>query len=306
MKVLFLSNWNDTCGISEYGTNIFLELNKSSEITISPMDIGQPLEEIVGNSADADIVHLNWQPGVSRVFNPAALVAAVEKPIIYTNHYTHLIEPWHKNLAAMVVHTPIDTKAKVFYIPMGIIDLDLPDTKLDKLVVGSAGFPFAHKRHDITCLAVNALHRRGIEISVLFFMPETYRTDPHPIISQCKQLLGDVPSEFVTDWLDEHIVIRRLNSETSVGVYPGESSAIGASGSVRMSLAALRPTVVNSSSNLVKDLLDISGIYSFENIMELADIILEAHNSESPRKFVKANSYFEAAKKYAQVYKEIA
>ncbi len=312
IKVLLVSNWHDTCGISTYGDNLLLALEKNDEVSVTPIEVGGPSDQILIASETVDVVHLNWQTGVSRTLQ-SEWIEKCSKPVVLTNHYTEWKEPWYKYLSGLVIHVPLTEQikrvlppTKIRYVPHGVVATELSSKTPDSLVIGQGGVPGAIKKTEILCWAARELKVRGVDVSVYIIAPETYRSHPKPYIEMWKDILVDVPSEISTEWYDQYTTIQKLHDNISVCVHPGGNVGVsGISGSVRMSISTCRPVVINAEAILYSDLLDVEGIYPYTGTENLSNTILEAYGNVGPERFLKDNSFQEIIKQYISLYKEV-
>ncbi len=304
IKVLLVSNWNDQCGISTYGNNLLIALSANEEVEVTPIEISDTPEKLFAAANEADVVHINWQYGISRVFN-VDWMSKCESPLILTNHYTEWKEGWYKYLARIVTHID-EPEGNVVYIPHGAVSTELSDRSPEGLVIGQGGLPGKHKMTEVLCRAARKIKDRGIEVSVYIVAPASYRSDAARYVREWRELLGDIKITTPTEWMDEYTAIQTLHDNVSVCVHAGGNTGTrGISGSVRMSISTHRPVVVNSEGELYSDVLDVEGIYPYTGEENLADTILEAYGNVGPEQFAKDNSYQEIIKQYISLYKEV-
>ncbi len=313
MRVLLISNWSDQCGISMYGNNLLLALNALDDVEVVPVEIGSSSSKLLKATENVDVVHLNHQPYVNRDFYPYEWIDDCTKPIILTNHYSDWIESWYKDLAGVVIHQSETEelqkklKAKVRYIPMGVVNTQLSDSEVEGIAIGQAGLPGPRKKAEEICHAAVELTKRGYDVRVFMIAPLTYKTEPNAHIEEWKEILGEeISLTVITQWLDEYEVIRLLHDNLSICVHPGGAApSRGSSSSVRLGIAAHRPVVVNAEDVLFKDIIGVEGVYSYIGAENLVDAIIEAYGGVGPEAYAADNSYQEIIKKYVSLYKEV-
>jgi len=318
MRVLLLTNIVDQCGISEYGKNLarFMPrypFDDQDEMFVTLMDVDEPTGDIMKQAESQDVVHLNWQQGVHRHFDPGAFVTSMRAleqcpPLVFTKHLESEYEAYQDFFDVIVTHkeAPPISNVESVVIPHGIVDLrpELEPRTIGKLVLGQCGFPYVHKRYDRVCHAAVALQRLGHNPSVFFIIPTTNKSDPTFIIRMCQKILGSVPATYVTEWMESDDVARLMNQEVSVAVYPGGEGK-GTSGSVRMAVTAMVPVVLNAKGELFSDVVSRLGMHSFKTDAEIPSVILKAwQEGIPPMELLQDQGWFATGKLYAQAYKK--
>lgn len=305
MKIAFISNFRDTCGISVYGENLikyFPEEDIEFHI-IPPSNMSYALKQAEG----CDITHINFHEGTRYGFSLPEFINTTHLPTILTNHTTTYSIEWFELLTFIITHIPAPQFGEINrVVSQPILDLEFDQESPRKLVLTQAGFPFPWKNYPKICEAAMTLQCNGYKPEILFFMPDTYHYDTHKEIKKCKDIInGDIPATFVTEWLDDVSLVTRMHNEASVAVYYTEEKREGPSASVRLGIAAKIPVVVNKDAYQYQDILDEEGIYPTNN-EELAGVIAEAYKQEKyASDLISRQSYAKVGSQYMDIYKEV-
>lgn len=309
MKVGLVSNFNEQCGISTYAEDLVRYKNANVEYELI---YNTSLVKAVSLANSCDIIHINFYPAVGFGFDFKTFLENVDKKFILTNHSTKFQQEWYKSLSVVVTHLPVISGyflTRNVHIPHGIPEKNLSNIKPSKLILSQSGFPFAWKNFPVVCKTASILYKNGVDVSVILFMPNTDRSPVDAELLKCKTALNpNIDSKFITDWLDEDILIQRLHDEASVMLHftsgsVGTIESEGPSGSVRISIASQRPVVLNANASQYVDLLKYDGIYGAYSEEELPDLVMKAYTENKTTKdLIEDQSYKKMCDKYYNLY----
>lgn len=245
MKVALVTTWQERCGIAEYALELVHSLPEV-EFEI----IGRPFSANEAAGSKADIVHLNYEPGLMGFWD-AGLVQRLQgggKKVILTLHTSHAGNNCNSFTGAfsrVIVHER--TEEGFDYIPMGISEAvrspssfensgDIPASIATRPSLGTAGFPFSWK--GFWTVAEVA---RDMGLGLKAVIPESPHGDA---IHVKQQLLAIHPqAEIETSWMPRKETVEYL-SECAVQVFAYSGGNCGISGAVRLGLATGKPTVI--------------------------------------------------------------
>lgn len=250
----------ERCGMTTYTRNLLAQLDKNQEFftvwftSIQEVPEGLPpqtlkLTDTVIEKVGFDVAILNYHPGTLHfgIADLYELKKRARKIILIHHENEHKpieIRPDHPFalVDAVVAHDPLElhtvSGAQCFFrmIPHGApdinpIDFPAPEWFSDKGIptVGSCGFNLPTKRFDVVVHAAKTIGGHAKIIA-----PTHPGYTPKPI--------GD--AEVISDFLEENEVIKLLAINTMNIYYADEPGAPGQSGSARMLLAAMRPTIL--------------------------------------------------------------
>lgn len=306
MKVAFISNFYDTCGISIYGENLIKYFPEDIEFhVIPPSNMEYALEQ----ASDCDLVHINFHEGTGYGFSIPEFLDKIHLPAILTNHTTTYEANWFEKVDILVTHIPhpnFGKKNRVVGQP--ILDLEFNQNPPQKMVLTQAGFPFPWKNYPKICEAAMNLKDMGCEPELLFFMPDTYHYNTQLEIDKCKKIVDDIiPATYITEWIDDISLVTRMHNEASVAVYYTEEKREGPSASVRLGIAAKIPVVVNGSAYQYQDIVGEPGIFAaYDGERELVRTIEEAYHSKKyAADLISRQNYSTVGSQYYEIYKEV-
>jgi len=305
MKVTFITNWQDSCGIAIYGENLLNHLSENIEINLVPPSNWEfACSQLVGS----DLVHINFHEGLRFGFDLEKFVEEAKKfgfPVILTNHTTLYKAPWFQKLDKIVTHIPnLEFGDKNIVIPQPIWKLELEEApRHDYIGITQAGFPFAWKWYDKICESAVKLSKSHTML-VYLFMPDTYHGHAQMEINRCKSILrGKINYDFYTEWFDDKEIIHRMHQNANVACYYTGEKREGPSASVRMAIAAQLPTIVNGNAYQYQDILNEEGVYPCYQDEDLPDIIQKAYSeNKRPLQLIEKQSYEVVAKKYEELW----
>ncbi len=301
ITVDLITSWQERCGIAEYA----LDLTQNVKDVKFVMH-GRPFS--AHDVFEGDIVHLihgiylmrHWLPEDTQRLRDAG------KKTLCT--YCDTTDIWSGNELShsfdrVVVHEPtLDESAVV--IPHGIPGWKNPGIAPQNKI-GTAGFPVEHKGFlELARVA------KDLGVGFLAIAPESEHADTHAVMQQVREICPE--AEIITDWLHRASVISKL-AECAVVAFthrnPG--SHTGISGSVRMGLAAGRPTVTSRSSQF-KDLFSYADeIYILptdnHDDRQLRGVVEQALKPEAktPKRILEDMSWEHSGQMYKDVYRQL-
>jgi len=238
-KVIIHTNLHERCGNAEYARDLQKQLSQWYEVSCTDQH----------DLSNADIVIINWCSG--RVVLRYEMIQECRDrgQIVLVIWQQSLAEAWEAGHAlcaasAVTAHEPmVVSNLKVHYIPMGIPIVDVPDFKSDgQLRIGTAGFPFLWKRYDVVAEAA-----RKFNAKLIMFGPKNEHFDAGEYLNGIAGHLGG-NAEIVQDWLPVEQIVQTL-ATCDVNIFWFESQKdedqCGQSASVRMGIAAKRPTIIS-------------------------------------------------------------
>ena len=284
MNVAILTIMNPQCGFFQYAQDLERELGRHC---------GVLLTDSITQTQGSDALVVNWHPievGISAGQVRKIQESGTKVVLIYHQSFEDGSNENPELLAtcdAVVAHEPgIDGTV---YIPHGIPEVsDLPEPYAD-MVIGTAGFLSEMKRADIV---VEAAHRLD---GIANIVAPAHRINAHYLpraLAQWRAQLGN-RLWLETSLLPKDDVVRRL-ARSTVNVFWFQSMTpydrSGQSGSVRMGLAARRPTIV-STHRKFKTLFPYENeIYVAETEDDVYRLISEIRHNIQDRKTVKIPS----------------
>lgn len=254
MKVGLVSNWDLRCGNAQYARDLVTELEK--EFTV--MGLSPSMSQVrQTNIDDIDVVIVNWHPSRITVTEQDMqwLKGRGKKVIlILQNSFREppLIEEGSMLLAVdmVVAHeemTFIGCQPNFQCIQHGIPEIEgLPAPYEDKWI-GTAGFAFPWKRFDVVAEAAKKFDARCRLIS-----SQSDQMDTSALLKGIAGHLGKL-ADMHGDWYTVQEVVRML-AECTLNIFWFNSYSpedqLGQSGSVRLGLAAKRPTIISTHKKL--------------------------------------------------------
>lgn len=301
MKILLVTTWNERCGIAEYAKNLVKNCDVEFSV-LSPSFLPSTFISANGFDPEADIVHINYEPGLFPYLTSGLLYAiAAKQRTVMTLHTstaasnsTPLTRAFHK----VIVHER--TPDNFVHIPHGIVDYPVKKLLENEMIpyIGTFGFPFPWKGFaEVTEAAKNiGLHAKVIAA-------ESPHWDVHTVAKHLRTIDPDVAIE--TDYLSQGLIIEIL-SRCAVNVFAYQGSNSGISGAVRSGLAARRPIVL-SRCRQFRDLFDYEDEITFiedTNPSAIYHGILQAlgNPTKVPNRVLEDMSWTKAGKMYKDVY----
>ena len=300
-RVALVSNMHEQCGNAAYGRDLVRELQKHFESVFMGHETEVPYP--------VDVVIFNWHP--ARVeLSPEKILHVKEMGaktiVIYQNsHEERLeIEPGHAlSLAdAVVTHEPMNSAIDFHVIPHGIVEVDrLPEVSAD-MFFGTAGFPFDWKRYDVVAEAA-----RRYNVRCLMIAPKSDQSDTDAFMDGIAGHLGGL-ADIRRNWMTVDEVVRELAMAT-LNIFWYQSRCpddmLGQSGSVRMGIAAKRPTIISTHRKLrtlqrYSDELYIAE--TEEDVYNHIDTILsDLDNAKRPLNLMKDQGWSHTGAMYAEL-----
>lgn len=256
MRVGIISNWDLQCGNAADARDMQRELEREFEVVGLSPNFEFVRRQLEHEKLDVAIV--NWHP--ARVAASAEdirwLKAHGAKTILKlqnsTDQYTFAVQNGDILSEADVVLTHehctfSSEKVREEVIPVGIpVVKDLPEP-YPASWIGTAGFPFPWKRFDVVA---EAAKKFGVRCRLI--VPKSDQMDTDTFVKGLAGHLGEL-ADVHTAWHSTEAVVRML-AECTVNIFWFESKQpedkLGQSGSVKMGLAAGRPTVISRHRKL--------------------------------------------------------
>ncbi len=243
MKICILTSMEKRCGVFRYAQDLQAEMARYYFVQMVA-DISDVLRDEA-----TDVLLVNWHPGEVKV--SVEEIRAVQEMgtrviLIFQQSFEDERSENPGLLAAVdaiAAHEP--TSGRAVYIPHGIPETgDLP-TVDTRLVVGTAGFVSEMKRVDVVVEAA-----RRFDCIANMICP-SHKMNAHylpSLLSKWRSELGDrlwAGTEFLPiDDVVRGLALSTINIFWFQSTNPYEQS--GQAGSVRMGLAARRPTIIST------------------------------------------------------------
>lgn len=250
LKVGLVSNWDLQCGSAQYARDLVTELEKEFVVVGLPPSMSQVRQT---NIDDVDVVIVNWHP--SRVVVTAEdmewLKGKGKKVILILQNSFRETPVIAEGSMLLVVDMVVAHEEMQFFgrqpnfrcIQHGIPEIeDLPAPYEDKWI-GTAGFAFPWKRFDVVAEAAKKFNARCRIISA---QSDQMGTDV--FLKGIAGHLGTL-ADMHMSWYTTTEVVRML-AECTLNIFWFNSYSLedqlGQSGSVRLGLAAKRPTIIST------------------------------------------------------------
>ena len=249
LKIGVISNWDRQCGNAQYARDLIAELEKEFVVVGLPASMDQVRQT---NIDEVDVVIVNWHP--SRVtLTEQDMTWLKEKGkkviLILQNSFQ---ESTFVDFGSMllvvdmvVAHeemTFMGEQPKFRCIQHGIPEIEVPAPYEDKWI-GTAGFAFPWKRFDVVAEAAKKFGARCRIIS-----SQSDQMDTKSLLDGIAGHLGPL-ADMHRDWYPVQEVVQML-AECALNIFWFNSYSLedrlGQSGSVRLGLAAKRPTIIST------------------------------------------------------------
>jgi hypothetical protein len=306
MKVGLISNWDVQCGNAEYGRALCHELRKEFEVVELPPDTGLARKEI---SLDKDIrlVIINWHGGRVQVRkeDTGQMQDKGVKVIVIDQNCTGGAGAVGFGADGYVAHEPAKN-IRYSFIPHGIPEVETSKVLSKVAMVGTAGFPFPWKRYDVVAEVA-----KKFNIMALMIAPKSDQMNTDVFMDGIK---GHIPGLALIhrEWLPTAEVVRML-SECVLNIFwfqsMDSSDELGQSGSVRLGIAAKRPTIISTHRKLKTLWKYDDELYicpKEEDVYKaVEEILLAPHLAKIPDKILKEQGWSVTGKQYRELVKEL-
>lgn len=256
--------------------------------------------------ANADILHVNYEPGLFRWLGAEHIAAAkaMGKRTVMTLHTSAEGNNRHGLSAVfdrVVVHE--QTTEGYTHIPEGVpvykfSAVDGEDKGAN--VIGTVGFPFSWKGFHQVAIASSLLGMGCVVIA-----PESPHADTYAMEAVCRAAQPSI--QYIKDWLSDGATIEVLH-DCAVNVFAYAGGNYGISGAVRLGLAAGRP-IVCTRNRQFRDLYAYENEVTFINSQdpnEIARGVQEAlAKGVVPNQILKDMSWEVVGKQYQELYKSM-
>jgi len=317
INVLLVTSKKQDCGIREYGKMLI----EAMELVAPEIRITERPDPHYENpyripDSSPDIIHLNhhasydsWTESAVRSFQSYGI------KMVITQHDTFETfdimrergMPDFRGADALVVHEPVAglEGANVHYIRQGVSLFRYPVTKVarDYPVVGTVGFPFPWKNYD---LLMRASARAGWGVVLIA---------PGATVAQCEEWQGLNPRAEITPYFTPKYAALEILHACDATAFLYNTGNSGTSGALRMGIAARRP-IIASPCRQTRDLEGDSRIYwappSEAAIWAVLDFFKQLSPerrrvwAESCASLAEEDSWLNAAREYARIYREVA
>lgn len=312
IKVALITTWApERCGLATYSEELVNNLKGEVAFSI----VTQPFDwSICERISDADIVHVNH---VNALFGALTYKDILKFKLMGKKTVCTFQESNTENRSGftlafdrVVVHQR-GTVDGFTHIPHGIPDIDVSGVTTFRAFenfIGTAGFPIGFKNYE---MLANVVHDVGAKLYA--FIPESAHADA---LKAAKTIQDFCPGSIVRTDFASHEKIAKALATCVATVQPHNHAGGGVSGSVRMCLAAKRPTIISAASRFSDLLTDYRDeVYVMENayptVNDLREALLqvfkdiEAGCEKRPNRVITETNWRVCAQKYLQVYKEV-
>lgn len=308
-SVVLISNWDLQCGNAEYARDLQKELEKEFEVQALPGNMHEVRNRLASLS---EIVVINWHP--ARVHVTVDDVRWMKKMgkkviLILQNSFRG---PVDVRAGSMLLETDVvvgheemefeGTGVRYQYIPHGIVEVqDLP-APYPTPCIGTAGFPFPWKRFDVVAEAAKKFNVRCRMIA-----PRSDQLETDIFMEGIVGHLGPLANVY-RSWLPSRQVVSML-AECWVNIFWFNSYSpedqLGQSGSVRLGLAAKRPTIISTHRKLktlfqYDDELYIAGREA-DVYKHLEEILAEPESTKRPKRVVEEMGWSVVGRQYREL-----
>lgn len=303
MKIGIYTNTTQKCGNAEDARYLrdYLQGYYADEIAYS---------DNLTHLYDRDVVIINWHSAVvsfNEVNAQELKNRGIKSIMILQNSGEHIIykhhDPMLPLIGALVAHE--DMGPEVTYIPVGIpIVSDLQEPT--EIRIGTAGFPFKWKRFDVVAEAAKKLNVKCCLIAPTY---DGINTDSY--IEGIRQHIPEL-AEIRRAWHSIEEVVRLL-SQCTVNIFWFQSDnpveELGQSGSVRMGIAAGRPTIISTHRKFrtlfpYEDELYIARTEEELHVM-VKEIITNPEKAKRPKRILQDMGWPTVAKQYKELIESL-
>lgn len=305
VKVGIISNWDAHCGVATYARDLATEMAKEFSVDQLPPNGWR------SSVYQQDVVIVNWHParvpfGVEDI---QWLRGQNSKTIVVHHNYTGGQVPLEE-ADVVVGHEPqlVEVAKNFVFIPHGIPNFpeQLRDNHPPAFMIGTAGFPFPWKRFDVVA---EAAIRTGTHCRMLAARSDQLDTEAY--MNGIEAHLGQ-RADIWRQWLPIEDVINLL-SRCVANIFwfqsMGPEDELGQSGSVRMGLAAGRPTIISTHRKFKTlfpygDELYIAGreedVYT-----SLQEILDNPRTAKRPKRLLADMSWSKTGEQYRKLVRDL-
>lgn len=309
-----MSNWDVQCGNAQYARDLLRELEKEFSVIGLPGWMKQVQESL---PSDVDVVVINWHPTRVHIERDSVrwLHSLGKKVILIIQESTPediLLKPGDilMEADAIVAHEKMsfveEMQPNLHVIWHGIPEVkDLPAPYPDKWI-GVAGFPFPWKRFDVVAGVAKRCNARCRMVA-----PRSDQMDTDVYLNGIQGHLGPL-ADIHRGWREVDDVVRML-AECTVNIFWFGSlqreDQYGQSGSVRLGLAAKRPTIISTQKKLKTLFPYEDELYICpreEDVFKAVEEIFAAPDkAKVPKRVLEDMGWSVVGKKYCDLLKEL-
>jgi len=313
LKVGLISNWDLRCGNAQYARDLVTELEKEFVV----MGLAPLLSQVrQTNIDDVDVVIVNWHPSRVTVTEQDMrwLKECGKKTIlILQNSFREppVIEEGNMLLVVdmVVAHeemTFVGQQPNFRCIQHGIPEIeDLPAPYEDRWI-GTAGFAFPWKRFDVVAEVAKKFNAR---CRIISSQSDQMGTDDF-----LKGIAGHLGSlvDMHKDWYTVQEVVRML-AECTLNIFWFNSYSpedqLGQSGSVRLGLAARRPTIISTHKKFRTLLPYGDELYvclrEEDVYLAVEEILSSPEKAKKPKRLLEGLGWSKTGAQYRELVREV-
>ena len=309
--VAIISNWDLQCGNAADARDMQRELEKEFTVIGLPGNF-QAVKEVL-SARKVDVALINWHESRVRVtaedvrWLKSQGIKVILKLQNTTDQYSFNGDILTES-DIVLSHEPVrfdSNKVRAVVIPIGIPEVDCPAPYEEKWI-GTAGFPFPWKRFDVVAEAAKKFNVRCRMIA-----PRSDQMDTDKFMDGIKGHLGPL-ADIHRGWYDTETVVRML-AECTLNIFwynsYGHEDQLGQSGSVRMGLAAKRPTIISTHRKL-KTLLpygeELYICLKEEHVYEaIAEIFAAPEKARRPKRLLEDMGWNRVGEQYRKLVRDV-
>ena len=306
MRIGLVTTYNESCGIAEYAKNIVGSLQGQVDFDIYDRDRWNTDTLMNG---DFDILHLNHSTSLMGWLTIVDItrIKATGKKVVMTLHDSSSFNrcQFTDIFDKVIVHEKT-YEDNCTYIPHGMPELteEERNTPVTSNALGTAGFPIWHKGFTVVAEASAILGRGCYMIA-----PASRHADTNAVEQDVRRYNGN--TIYIKEYLSQIEVVRHLNQNAEVMVFPYISSGPGISGAVRMGLATGKPVVLTRCQQFHDLYDDYSDEVEFteynhnsaQDIAEAVNKVLE--NGKRPKRILEDMGWGKVSQQYKKMYEEV-